>query len=162
MIYKYIALLASLSTPIVCLGNDSFKVIAGARSIHFVRVQREVMNQSHLSIGFEYKDVQVIYVDNNSYGEHSFYVSYAPDYELNDCFTLSANIGFATGYYDDNSIEKNGITISASGSSLYNSSGVIPLIGATISYHTPVEGFDLNATITPVVAIFTVSYDFSI
>lgn len=136
------------------------KIIVGAKSIHFDKNSREYLNESHKAVGFEVWDIQVIYVEKNSWNEQSFYVSWAPDYEINDYFTITPQIGFATGYYNTNEvIREDGYRFYAD-TDLYNESGIIPMVGATVSYYPTGGNFSLNTTITPAAAMFSASYDF--
>lgn len=142
------------------LSKADAKVIVGAKSVHFNKDSRAYLNESHKAIGVEAWDLQVIYIDNNSWNEQSFYVSYTPDYKINDYFTITAQVGFATGYYDTNEvIQDDGYRFYAD-TSLYNESGIIPMVGATVSYYPTGDDFSLNMSVTPAAAMFTASLDF--
>ena len=150
--------------------NMDAKVILGTASYHFSDLDRKTLNQYNPSIGFEAWDVQAVYVSKNSWSKKSAYVTYTPDYEVNEYITLTAQVGFATGYKCSNSVTTDkdfsykGHEVSR-GTKIYNEgtcsgSGVIPMAALTVELSPFGNGFNTSVSVTSTVAMFSIGYDF--
>lgn len=133
-------------------------VIIGYGSYHFESWSHENLNEVNPSVGIEMWDVSVVYVSSNSWEETSFYVTYSPEMYESKYLDVSLNVGFATGYYDDNTIVRDGVEYYHDNEYL-NSAGIIPLVGVTAKAKIT-EYFSANLTITPAVAMFSTSFNF--
>lgn len=131
------------------------KLIVGIGSRHFESNDHKYLNESNPSIGVELWDLQLIYVAKNSWNKKSIYLVYAPDYKINDYFSVSANLGIATGYKCSNSAGDSGYTLEPENCS---SSGIVPLPAVTLDYSPMANNFALSVSITPIVAMFSLSY----
>jgi len=146
-------LLASLNAQ----ADADAKLIVGYGSFHFDSYEREVLNQDNASIGLELYDVQAVYVEKNSFNEQSVYATYTPDYKINEYLSVSANVGFATGYKCDTYIMNGNIKTTPL---LCSDSGLIPVAGFTIDYSPFANNFNLSLSVTPAVAMFLTNYNF--
>jgi len=134
------------------------KVIVGFSSYHFDSSDRKHLNQSNPSIGIELYDVQAVYVSKNSWNEESLYLTYTPDYKVNDYLSLSANIGIATGYKCTNQVKQGDFTYTAG--SYCSNSGVVFLPALTVDYSPFANRFALSVSVNPSVAMLSVNYSF--
>jgi hypothetical protein len=157
-----LASLSSYSTDISNFGNWAKaepKVILGGASLHYKAVSRENLNQVNPSLGLELWDVQVVYVDKNSWDTSSWYVTYTPDYVVNDYLELSLQMGIASGYDCERSkiINNGSHTLKAD---YCTSMGIVPLIGATVTVKPFGNGLGVFTSVTPSALMFGVSQDF--
>ncbi|WP_019613782.1 hypothetical protein [Psychromonas ossibalaenae] len=134
----------------------------GIKSYHIQKSSHEHLNENNPSIGIELWDISVVYVSKNSWNDTSVFVTYVPDYEVNNYLSLRAFVGFATGYYDTTSLrvqsgENEYTTLTPSVSS---SSGVIPIAGVGLTVYPLGSNFGINADLTPDVLMFSASYKF--
>ena len=132
------------------------KLIVGLGSYHFDKDCHDVLNEVNPAIGFEAWDVQAVYVSKNSWGKKSLYLTYSPDYKINDYFTVGANLGIATGYKCSNHAENERIDLAPINCS---NSGVVGLGAVTVDYSPLANDFALSVSIAPAVAMFSVAYN---
>lgn len=131
-------------------------LITGVACRHLDKEDHKYLNEINPSIGVEVNDIQVVYVSKNSWNHKSIYATYAPDYVVNKYVTLTANVGFATGYKCSNSLkigDGNNYTTNSC-----NDIGVIPLAAATIDYSPFANNFAISLSINPSVAMFSLKY----
>lgn len=133
------------------------KIIVGFGSYHFGSEEHKYLNESNPSIGLEMWDIQAVYVSANSWNEKSLYLTYAPDYKVNEYLTLTGNIGMATGYKCSNRVDVGDQYMPIE---YCSNSGVVFLPAVTVEYHPLANDFALNVSIAPTVAMFSASYDF--
>lgn len=129
-------------------------IIIGYGSYHMSAIEREGLNQVNPALGFELNDFQVVYMNENSWDKNSVYATYAPDYKINDYLSVTAQVGFATGYKCGT--ELNGLTIG-----FCTNQGVIPMAAATINYAPVGKGLTFSLSANPMVAMFSVKYTFN-
>ena len=135
------------------------KLIVGFGSYHLTGDDAKYLNQVNPSIGIELWDLQAVYVSKNSWNAKSLYFTYAPDYKVNNYVSLSANIGFATGYScDDMKIIDKGVVMYEN--KKCSSAGVIPLIGVSAELSPFGNNYSALITITPEVIMFGATYKF--
>lgn len=131
-------------------------VIFGCSSYHLDKLAHKYLNESNPSIGFEVWDIQSIYVSSNSWGEKSLYLTYAPDYAINEYISVSTQVGIATGYYCSNKIELENDTYRNNNSCSGN--GVIPMTAITLTIKPTGKNFGLSVSATPSAVMFSASY----
>ena len=156
---KLLLAVALISASFTTQARDiDAKVIVGFSSYHFDSSDRKYLNQSNPSIGVELYDVQAVYVSKNSWNEESLYLTYAPDYKVNDYLSLSANIGIATGYKCTNHVKQGDYTYRTG--SYCSNSGVVFLPALTVDYSPFANRFALSVSVNPSVAMLSVNYSF--
>ena len=156
---KLLLAVALISASFATQARDiDAKVIVGFSSYHFNSSDRKYLNQSNPSIGLELYDVQAVYVSKNSWDEESLYLTYTPDYKVNDYLSLSANIGIATGYKCTNHVKQGDFTYTTG--SYCSTSGVVFLPALTVDYSPLANRFALSVSVNPSVAMLSVNYSF--
>lgn len=151
---------ASAELDILNIGDTSkadAKIIIGIGSRHFDKVDHMILNEINPAIGLEAWDIQAVYVSKNSWNEKSLYLTWSPDYKINEYITLSANIGIATGYKCDNSVQHDGDKYVIG---YCSDSGIIPMYAATIDYIPFANNFAISASANHSVVMFSVNYSF--
>ncbi len=138
--------------------KSNAKVIIGLSSMHFRAKDRRFLNEVNPSIGLELWDIQAVYVSKNSWSKGSVYITYSPDYKINNYISIASNIGIATGYKCTNIATKNEYRLH--NDRLCSKSGVIFLPALTVEFRPLANAFALNVSITPSVAMLSASYDF--
>lgn len=139
------------------LSQADTKVIVGFGSMHFEENSRKYLNQVNPAVGVEMWDIQAVYVTKNSWDKPSLYLTYAPDYKINDYFTLSGNIGLSTGYKCSNEMINGNVIIEIS---YCSDSGVVALGAVTLEYHPLKNGLSLAVSVHPGAAMFSTNYEF--
>jgi hypothetical protein len=134
------------------------RVIVGVRSRHFDSVAQEMLNESNPSLGLEVWDIQAVYVSKNSWDKKSLYLTYSPDYKINDYLSVSAQAGIATGYYCSNSMTKGNKSVKPS---YCNDNGVVFMPALTLDVHPLGNGLAFSVSVNPAVAMFSISYTFN-
>lgn len=142
--------------------HANIEFIVGTGSYHHDSLGRQVLNQFNPAIGIEAWDISVVYTNDNSWGDDSFYITYTPDYQVNDWLSLRAQVGFATGYSNDSIIYlqdpvEGGYRYYQNEMYIYN--GITPIfaVGAQIEF---VENITVNIDVSPFVTTFSASYHF--
>jgi hypothetical protein len=136
--------------------SQDTKLIIGVGSFHYRAESREYLNQENPAIGLEVYDVKVVYTTKNSWGTPSVYATYAPTFYSYKAINLSYELGMATGYKCTNEAVNNGHHLTIE---YCTKSGVVPVVGITV--HLDVyNGLGVDYTLTPTVAIFSLTYDF--
>lgn len=132
------------------------KIIVGMASRHFNSDDHKYLNETNPSIGLEMWDIQAVYVNKNSWGNRSLYLTYAPDYEINNYLSVSMQTGIATGYKCDAAINtEEGVYRNDN----CTSSEVVPLVALTLDIKPTGKDFALSFSVTPDVAMFSFSYE---
>ena len=148
-------ILLGMTFAIDCKANS--KIIIGGGSLHFDSRSFKRLNQFNPSVGIEINDIQAVYIHKNSWNKKSLYMTYAPDYKINEYLTLTGQVGFATGYKCTNTIKYKGGTQNIN---YCSSVGVVPLGAVTIEYKPFRNEFSILTSIAPTVAMFAIGYDF--
>lgn len=136
--------------------NHDASLIVGFGSYHYDKEDHKYLNESNPAIGLEIWDISVVYIPENSWENTSFYVTYNPDFYESKWLTVSGNIGFATGYGDDEKVVRGTHTYTGTTPTWM---GLAPLFGITTQVNLT-DNFSLTATATPVVAMFGGRYNF--
>ena len=147
------------SADIHHFGDTNFadtKIIVGMASRHFNSDDHKYLNETNPSIGLEMWDIQAVYINKNSWNNKSLYLTYAPDYKINDYLSASIQTGIATGYTCDSSIKLSKGTYR---SDYCTSSGIVPLTALTLDIKPTGKDFALSFSVTPEVAMFSFSYE---
>lgn len=141
---------------LVSVNSNAYDVsfIRGFGSYHTAPIQLEKLNGINPAVGLEVNDFQAVYMNKNSWEKNSAYVTYSPDYKVNDYIDLSLQVGFATGYKCGTKF--NGLTIVTC-----TKSGFIPMGAATVSYAPTGKGLTFSLSANPAVAMLSVKYDFN-
>lgn len=136
---------------------NKVKLIAGGTSYHYDSSDREYLNEVHPSLGVAFNGFQAVYTTKNSWEKASLYVSYYYDFNLGEHLVVAPHVGFATGYEKGVSLWDSDSQTTYHGSDKYNSTGLIPIAGVSLTYY-PTTEIDLGfmVTATPYVAMFNV------
>jgi len=134
------------------------KLIIGIGSRHFSEKSHEMLNENNPAVGVELLDVQAVYVSKNSWGKKSVYLTYTPDYQVNDRLSLSLNIGAATGYKCSNSVTKNNYILTPVNCSEV---GIAPVAAVSVDYAPFDKSLAFSVAIAPTVAMFYLTYSFN-
>lgn len=149
---------ASASVDLASIGDlnkAEAKLILGFASRHFESNSHKYLNEFNPAIGIEAWDIQAVYIDKNSWNKKSLYLTYTPDYRVNDHLSLSLSGGIATGYKCSNFTKKGNHTHYIN---FCSGTGIIPFYAATIDYSPFADNFSVSVSINHSVAMLSVNY----
>ena len=121
---------------------DDFYFITGAFSKHYSYAGQ---NETHPSVGIQYNNFSAIYIEKNSIENQSIQIAYGDNFVKSKWIDLGYRIGIATGYQDG--------TVFDNGRRTYFGRdlgyGVIPIVAAEITMHTPIPDFSIAVDFLP-------------
>lgn len=148
---KYMILATALISTAI-FANDVY-LIGGGFSKHFKSGNQ---NETHPSIGIQVDNMSVIYVRSNSIESKSIQFSYSDNLYESEYVDLGYRLGLASGYKKGTHFGENNVY---SGTSFeLGNSGIIPIVAAEFSFHTPIPNFDIVIDVIPTVAMFGFKY----
>lgn len=132
--------------------HEGLYIVGGGVSKHY---KDDDQNEVHPSIGIEYDGFSVIYVEKNSIDQKSVQVAYSDNWYESNYVDFGYRVGLASGYkkgtlYDDGNRYYNGFE--------FGSTGLIPIIAAEVTIHTPVPNFHVVMDVSTNVTMFGFKY----
>lgn len=129
-------------------------LIAGGFSKHFDPAGQ---NEIHPSIGIQYDNFSVIYVQNNSIEKQSIQVSWSNDFYQSDWVNIGYRLGLATGYetgtkFDNNKRTYHGVDWGH---------GIAPIAAIELTIPTPIPKLSIMVDGMWNAAVFGVKYQFN-
>jgi len=132
-------------------GSNELYFLTGGFSKHY---KQSGQNEVHPSVGIQYNNFSVIYVDKNSIENHSVQVAYSDNFYESKWIDFGYRVGLATGYQKGTVFDDGRRTYS--GLDVWH--GVIPIIAAETTIRTPVPNFSLVIDALPNAAIIGAKY----
>lgn len=152
---KLIVLLMFLGISLGSQAAPESKLIVGMGSYHFLPLDHRILNEANPAIGIEAWDVQAVYVSKNSWNKKSLYLTYTPDYKVNDYITISANLGIATGYSCSNKMTYNGRSYHEE-----YCGDIMPLYALTMEYSPFANNAAIAVSVNHMVGMVAFTYSF--
>jgi len=133
---------------------DNLYLLSGAFSKHY---DYSGQNEKHPSVGIQYNQFSAIYVEKNSIENPSVQVAYGDNFYTSKWIDFGYRLGLATGYQTG--------TVFNEGKRTYYGfdmgHGIIPIIAAEITIHTPIPNFSIAIDALPNAVAFGSKYKFN-